>query len=160
MLLDHLQVIFYRNHLFFSAIKIKGTSSYTLARKGKKWNCHQANHNLWFSNVVLIIQNLICNFQSHVVRHFYIRSIAHDLGKNWIQVDFFPPYPIDAIGPYKLEDALSITNFNLHYNNWLPFIPKIRHLIINIFSFEFWLYSLKNNIFVAPSKYYQDFLFF
>ena len=94
----------------FSAIKIKGTSSYTLARKGKEVELSPRPITIYdFQCIDYTEPNL--HFSITCSKGTYIRSIAHDFGKFLNSGGFLSALSRDAIGPYKLEDALSITEF-------------------------------------------------
>lgn len=95
----------------YSALKRNGTPLYKLARKGKKVKRPPRQ--------VLIYKTDILDFKEAVLKLYvkcskgtYIRTIAYDLGKAVDSLAHLTALKRVAIGPFKVDDALSIEKIN------------------------------------------------
>ncbi len=91
----------------FSAKRIKGVKAYELARKGEEVSMKENEIEIIDFKANLKEGNEI-DFRIACSKGTYIRSIAHDLGKNLQSGAHLSALRRTAIGKYRVEDALKI----------------------------------------------------
>lgn len=90
-----------------SAIKIEGKIAYNLARKGKDVILNPRRVNIYSFEITDIEMPLV-HFKVHCSKGTYIRSLAHDFGKRLQSGAYLHALKREAIGPFKLEDAMEL----------------------------------------------------
>ncbi len=91
----------------YSAIKVNGTSAYSLARRGKDVELKPRNVNITqFDILDYVMPNL--PFICACSKGTYIRSLAHDFGISLNSGAYLSSLRRDAIGPYRVENAMSL----------------------------------------------------
>ena len=88
----------------FSAIKVNGNRSYNLARKGKNVNLN--SRKIIISKFELLAyKNLEIDFKIECSKGTYIRSIAHDFGKNLNSGAYLKYLERYSVGEHNIKNA-------------------------------------------------------
>jgi tRNA pseudouridine55 synthase len=95
---------------FYSAKSVDGKRSYAMARKGKQvelksQQVHISRLELKFEKLPDLVLEVECS------KGTYIRSIARDLGSNLASGAYLTGLRRTRIGPYLVDEAISIENF-------------------------------------------------
>ena len=94
----------------YSAKKIAGQRAYKLAREGKK--VEMKPHSVTIYNIELIRFDLpFCEIKVECSKGTYIRSLARDIGASLGSGAYLTGLVRTAIGPYRLENAMNINEF-------------------------------------------------
>jgi tRNA pseudouridine55 synthase len=102
----------------YSAQKIGGQKLYQLARQGKEIN--RGANSIEIYNLEILSYNFpLLKIKVACSSGTYIRSLAHDLGKKLGGGGYLEELVRTKIGPYKLEDAISLKQ--LTPGNWQNF---------------------------------------
>ena len=91
----------------YSAIKVKGQTAYSLARRGKKVELEPRSIEIIGFEITKVDGNDVHFFVS-CSKGTYIRSLAHDFGKILDSGAYLAELRRVSIGPYNVKDALSI----------------------------------------------------
>lgn len=94
----------------FSAIKVKGKKLYEYARKGEAIQLKKREVYIYKFKITNINLPLV-NFEIICSKGTYIRSIANDFGKELKTGAYLHKLIRTSIGDFKLDDALTIENF-------------------------------------------------
>lgn len=94
----------------FSALKIKGVKAYELARKGKDVELKPRRINISRLEMLAFGEKYL-KLDVSCSKGTYIRSLAYDLGKALGSGAHLSSLKRTRIGHYKLEDAMSIFDF-------------------------------------------------
>lgn len=94
----------------FSAKRVDGKRAYAMARKGEEVELKK--HPIIIHNLMLQSVNLP-DLSVHIAcsKGTYIRSLARDLGKELDSGGHLTGLRRTRIGPYRVEDAISLDNF-------------------------------------------------
>jgi tRNA pseudouridine55 synthase len=91
----------------FSAIKIKGQKSYSLARRGKSVEMQSRPVNIFsIGNITIDRPNV--TFDCNVSKGTYIRSLAHDIGEQLGKGAYLVGLNRETIGRFSNEDAIEL----------------------------------------------------
>ncbi len=98
----------------FSAIKVKGQKAYQLARRGEKIEMKQRKVTIYKTEVLKydlpdVTLDIVCS------KGTYIRSFAHDLGKELGSGAHLTGLRRTRIGDLSVDDAVSILDFEKSY---------------------------------------------
>jgi len=99
----------------FSAVKVNGEKLYKLARRGE--NVELPEKDIEIKNIELVgIKLPEINLRIDCSKGTYIRTLAHDIGREIGCGAYLSALVRTRIGPYKLEDALSVNQIK-HYRD-------------------------------------------
>lgn len=98
----------------FSAIKVKGKKAYEFARKNKEVNLQKRPVNISRFDIESVNLPDI-SFRINCSKGTYIRALANDFGEALDSGAYLSTLTRTAIGPYRLEDALTIDEFKEKY---------------------------------------------
>jgi len=91
----------------YSAIKIKGQTAYSLARRGEDVILKARKVEIT-SLETNRVSDEILSFHIHCSKGTYIRSLAHDMGQRLDSGAYLGKLRREEIGIYSVQDALSI----------------------------------------------------
>ena len=94
----------------FSAKKIDGKKAYEYAREGVKMEL-KSNTITIYNYEITRIELPEIDFKIQCSKGTYIRSLAHDLGKELNNGGYLKALRRTAIGDYKVTDAMSVDNW-------------------------------------------------
>jgi tRNA pseudouridine55 synthase len=99
----------------FSALKIEGKRAYEYARKNEKVKMRERQVNI-FSFDIEKIELPFVYFRVRCSKGTYIRSLANDFGKALNSGAYLNSLCRTAIGDYKNEDALTVSEFKEYFS--------------------------------------------
>jgi tRNA pseudouridine55 synthase len=107
----------YQTPPMYSAVKVNGIRLYNLARKGKVIEREPRKVNIYDIKILnfeipLITLKVICS------KGTYIRALAHDIGARLSCGAYLISLTRTRVGPYKIEDAHTIPNFERLINSY------------------------------------------
>jgi tRNA pseudouridine55 synthase len=91
----------------FSAKKVNGQKAYDLARKGKEVKLQPKRIQINSFDIVSIKDNIV-EFNISCSKGTYIRSIAHDFGKNLNSGGYLSSLRREKIGDFELDNAHTV----------------------------------------------------
>ena len=94
----------------FSAIKINGKRAYQLAREGKQVEMPSRQVEI-YALEILNYQYPTLKIRTHVSSGTYIRTLSEDIGKSLGTSAYLTALRRIQVGPYKIEDAVTLDNF-------------------------------------------------
>jgi len=94
----------------FSAKMINGKRAYELARKGKEVDL-KPHAVVIYELEALLKEDFSLHFRVRCSKGTYIRTLANDIGKALGSGGYLSQLTRTAIGPYRLENAWTIENF-------------------------------------------------
>jgi tRNA pseudouridine55 synthase len=103
----------------FSALKIDGKRAYKYARDNKEVKMHGRQVQVFDFDITKIEMPLVY-FRVRCSKGTYIRSLAYDFGKALGSGAFLSSLCRTAIGEYKLENSLTISEFKQLYKKESP----------------------------------------
>jgi len=98
----------------FSAIKIQGKKAYEFARKNKEVNLQKRPINISRFDIESVNLPDI-SFRINCSKGTYIRALANDFGEALGSGAYLSTLTRTGIGPYRIEDALTIDEFKEKY---------------------------------------------
>jgi tRNA pseudouridine55 synthase len=96
----------------YSAIKVNGQRAYKLAREGKEVKLEARPAYIEYIKLTSYNYPLVA-FTTLVSSGTYIRSLVEDAGKALGTGAYMPALRRTTVGPFKVEDALDVTNLSL-----------------------------------------------
>ncbi len=108
----------------YSAININGKRAYQLARKGETVNLKKREINI-YSIIFLNFSLPNLTLEINCSKGTYIRSLARDIGESLDTVAHLTELRRTKIGEFKVENAISIKDFEDTVNNTLLSEQKI-----------------------------------
>ncbi|MBN2348232.1 MAG: tRNA pseudouridine(55) synthase TruB [Bacteroidales bacterium] len=100
----------------FSAKNINGVRAYKYARRGEDITLEP--NSIQIFNIEIIEFNLpILKIKVECGKGTYIRALARDIGEKLNSGAYLAALERSAIGPYKIENSISIENFRENLNN-------------------------------------------
>ncbi len=94
----------------FSAVKVEGRRAYSYARKGEDLILKPRSITI-YSFAILNVELPTVYFKINCSKGTYIRSLAHDLGKELGCGGYLTSLCRTVIGEFNLEDAMTVTDF-------------------------------------------------
>jgi len=91
----------------YSAIKVKGQTAYSLARKGKEFELKSRKINIFSFDITKIEMPRIA-FNVRCSKGTYIRTLAHDFGKLCQSGAYLGALRRENIGDYSVDNALNV----------------------------------------------------
>jgi len=101
----------------FSAINVNGQRAYKLAREGKKVELKKKTIEIYSINI-LDFNLPYLSLEINCSKGTYIRSLARDIGLSLNTVAHLTELTRTKIGEYKIEDAISINQFQSQLDNY------------------------------------------
>lgn len=98
----------------FSALKVDGKRAYKFARNNQEVTMQQRQVEVFEFEITRIEMPLVF-FRVRCSKGTYIRSLAHDFGKAVDSGAYLSSLHRTAIGEFRVEDALTISEFKQHY---------------------------------------------
>jgi tRNA pseudouridine55 synthase len=103
----------------YSAIQINGVRAYHLARNGEKVDLKPRKVKI-FEFEVLSFENPFLKVRVRCSKGTYIRALARDIGKMLGTGGYLKTLERTRIGSYRIEDSLSISDFEKMVKNQQP----------------------------------------